>query len=341
MVREVLSHVTRSPSNYIPGLRLLSHLLPLPLPLPSARPLAQAESSALLAARALWSAHLHSLEPEIGRIVGEVSGLVYPPLLQLLRRVVDQLSSLAPPTASCVLTAVLGSCQAALTTKNLVVSARQLSFLCWLVGAPHLKAVMNNLLTEQKPRTEFCRTLELSFTQGSTSCQQTAISVLQRLCDPELSLRTLPSAGAGGVEAWEQYLADSVPDGATLAELMTVLLNPFTCELRTNFSIQLLTMRTFIMFTETDFTFSILKLCLNTKNRTLFSFLRKLSVDLEPEKADCIPCLAAVAEFLTLLKEGTDGEGRYPGRSKVLTLPELAWVVQYTLPQGYTLYYRV
>ena len=222
-----------------------------------------------------------------------------------------------------------------LQTKNsssLVVSARMMGFLAWLSARPHLKAAMNSLLTEDSVRTEFCRTLELSITQGSEACQESAIAVLGNLCDPELSLRSTPDLNpGGGAPDWEPYLADSLPDRCTLLELMTVLLNPFTCQLRTNFSIQQLTMRTLIMFTRTDFTFSILKLCLNSKNRTLYSFLRNLSVQFEPRQADCVPCLAGMAEFLSLLVG--QGPSAYPPRTNLLSLTELAWVTQYILPQ--------
>ena len=319
MMKEVLDHVTRSPCNYMSGLDLLSRLLPLPRLDNSHRN-----------ARKLWSAHLHSLAPELGRLVREVAGFIDPALVARFRRVTAQLTGLAPPTASCILLAVMRACLAALQSKNSTVSARIMGCLSWLCGRAHLKAVMNTLLLEEGVRTDFCRTLELSITQGSEACQESAIAVLQSLCDPRLSL----AAASSPQQSWGQYLADSLPDRATLLEMMTVLLNPFTCELRTNFSIQLLTMRTFIMFAETDFTFSILKLCLNSKNRTLTSFLRKLSDVFDPGNPACIPCIAAATRFLCLLgEEGVGAAGRYPARTRVLTEPELGWVIQYILPQ--------
>ena len=281
MMKEVLINVTKSPCNYISGLQLVSNLLPLPLPLPAPNTLSEVEKSEIVNARKLWSAHLHPLQEEVGVLVGELAGFVYPPLLTLFQRVCEQLSVLAPPTASSVLRAIIQSTHSALVNKNNVVSARLMSLLSWLTSRPHLKAVLLGAMTEETSRMEFCRTLEVCFTQGSDICQESAIAVLQSLCDPDLNLRSLKSTKVSG-EEWDGYLADSLPDATTLLEMMTVLLNPFTCELRTNFSIQMLTMRTFIMFTQTDFTFSRLKMCLNTKNRTMFAFWRKLSVDFDP-----------------------------------------------------------
>jgi len=179
---------------------------------------------------------------------------------------------------------------------------------------------------------------------------------LQNLCDPGITLHQssqIDSASTPSPSSWEAVLSDSLPDTATLRELGTVLLNPFTCELRTNFSIQLLTMRTLVMLTRTEFTFSILKTCLNAKNRNLFSFLRKLSVELKPEVDGCLAAIAATLELLQRVlqrpaeEEGTEDSGEpaaaagdavadCPARTSALSLEELAWVIQYTQPQGYT-----
>ncbi len=201
-------------------------------------------------------------------------------------------------------------------------------------------------------RSEFCRSLEICFTQGSEACQASAIAALQSLCDPHVSLRT-PEAAGGTADS---YLADSLPTRETLVEIMTVLLNPFTCELRTNFSIQLLTIRTFVMLLARggDHTFVVLTECLAAKNRTLLSFMRKLAVDFDAGSAACRACVAAMTSFLGHLMEvptssssstlvdsdDTSSSGAaaqasaaihlLPRRTLCLTTAELAWVVLWT-----------
>jgi hypothetical protein len=119
---------------------------------------------------------------------------------------------------------------------------------------------------------------------------------------------------------------------------------------RTHFSIQLLTIRTFVMLVSSgprggggDHTFSVLAECLAAKHRMLFSFLRKLAVDFEARSADCRACVAESIAFLAQLMElppppsANDGAGDYerttvspPRRTLCLKAAELAWVVQWT-----------
>jgi hypothetical protein len=191
-------------------------------------------------------------------------------------------------------------------------------------------------------RTEFCRSLELCFTQGSEACQASALAVLQFLCDPRRSLHGDKTTADAAVR-----LADGLPPRDTLAEIMNLLLNPFTCELRTHFSIQLLTMRTFVLLATYggDPAFVVLRECLAAKHRTLFAFLRKLAADFDGgASAACRGCLGATLDFLGLLlapppSPSVDNDddasldassqpaARLPQRTLYLTPAELAWVV--------------
>jgi hypothetical protein len=207
-----------------------------------------------------------------------------------------------------------------------------------------------SLARRSASRSEFCRSLEICFTQGSEACQASAIAALHSLCDSTLSLHPVPATATAA--AWAAYLADSLPTRETLAEIMTVLLNPFTCEVRTHFSIQLLTIRTFVMLVSSgprggggDHTFAVLAECLAAKHRMLFSFLRKLAVDFEARSADCRACVAESIAFLAQLMElpppppealfKNDGDDERttvspPRRTLCLKAAELAWVVQWT-----------
>jgi len=205
-------------------------------------------------------------------------------------------------------------------------------------------------------RSEFCHSLEICFTQGSQACQTSAIDALQSLCDPCLSLRHAASRGGdlplSGDPSYS-YLADSLPTRETLAEIMTVLLNPFTCELRTNFSIQLLTMRTFVLLASRggDYSFTVVAECLAAKNRTLVSFLRKLAADFKAANAACRSCVDTTFAFLhqlvelpslssSLTDDDVDNNSagasdpQAPRRTLCLTAAELAWVLNW--PVGAT-----
>ena len=91
------------------------------------------------------------------------------------------------------------------------------------------------------------------------------------------------------------------------------------------------------MLTRTDATSIKLKLCLNTKHLTLYLFLRKLGADFDAGDPVFLDCFTATIEFLRLLVEPGAGDEEYPARSQVLSMAELAWLLQYNLTQEYIL----
>merc|ERR1719341_208073 len=161
MMLEVITYVTSSPCAYMPGLSLLSELLPLPLPLPSPRQLAQKEELSLSTCRKLWSAHLHPLSPSISKMVGVLACHSYPALHSLLQKVVEQLASLAPPSAMVVVTAVLETItQLQSDTQHTNVLSRLVMFLSWCLAQPSMKTVLCDKLTDISYRTMVISSLE-------------------------------------------------------------------------------------------------------------------------------------------------------------------------------------
>ncbi len=58
-----------TPSNFLPGLSILSELLPLPLPLYCSQPLAEEEELKLISLRRLWSAFLHGVSSQLQEVL--------------------------------------------------------------------------------------------------------------------------------------------------------------------------------------------------------------------------------------------------------------------------------
>lgn len=107
MMSEVVKYVTTGPHTFVPGLLVLSELLPLPLPIQTRTPLPENEILRAVNGRKLWSAHLHSLGSGLQELIATMSGSSFQPLLQLLRRVCVQLADLAAPTALIVSRGIL------------------------------------------------------------------------------------------------------------------------------------------------------------------------------------------------------------------------------------------
>lgn len=114
MMAEVVKFVTTGPYTFVPGLLVLSELLPLPLPVQTRSPLPENEILRAVNGRKLWSAHLHSLGSGLQELIATMSGSSFQPLLQLLRRVCVQLADLAAPTALIVSRGVLDTVLASL-----------------------------------------------------------------------------------------------------------------------------------------------------------------------------------------------------------------------------------
>lgn len=123
MMSEVVKFVTTGPYTFVPGLLVLSELLPLPLPVQTRTPLPENEILRAVNGRKLWSAHLHSLGSGLQELIATMSGSSFQPLLQLLRRVCVQLADLAAPTALIVSRGVLDTVLASL--QNLPSSSPQ------------------------------------------------------------------------------------------------------------------------------------------------------------------------------------------------------------------------
>ncbi|XP_053961859.1 protein virilizer [Anastrepha ludens] len=97
MIREILKNID-GPATFIPGLHVLTELLPLPLPmpLPANTQLPETQTQRLITERKLWSAHLHPQSAQIAKLIETIAPSTYPPLVDLMTKVCLQLADLAP-----------------------------------------------------------------------------------------------------------------------------------------------------------------------------------------------------------------------------------------------------
>lgn len=106
MIGELCKYLMSGPYTILPGLTILTQLLPVPLPVLTKRALTATEQNRLITERQLWSAHLHPQSIEISELIQALCVSSYTPLLDLLSRVLGQLSDLAPNMALLVAKAV-------------------------------------------------------------------------------------------------------------------------------------------------------------------------------------------------------------------------------------------
>jgi len=148
MIGEVLKFTLKSPYCFVPGLEVLSQLLPLPLPIQCGTELRGEEITELVAARELWSAHIHPLAGPVHDLIATMCTSSHPTLLQLLRRTAIQFSDLAAPTALIIARAIIDPLLSALPTtegdSEVPVSGhatRLLHFLACIILHPAIKVL--------------------------------------------------------------------------------------------------------------------------------------------------------------------------------------------------------
>lgn len=109
MLGELCKYIMNGPFTILPGLSIFSQLLPVPLPVLTKNQLTSDEQNRLITERQLWSAHLHPQSNEISALIQALCVSSYGPLVDLLSRLIGQLSDLAPNMALLVTKAVVDS----------------------------------------------------------------------------------------------------------------------------------------------------------------------------------------------------------------------------------------
>ena len=300
MLAELVTYTRSMPCLLVPGLSLLSQLLPLPLPLPSSRALTRQEVEVVSTSRKLWSAHLHPLSTQLSLVISQAASCSYTPLLSLTQKVVEQLSSLSPPTALLVVTAVVQGIKE-VTGPPL---DRMFQFLAWCVTQPPIKTVMlDKMWHDLAFRAAVLSQLD-SGLAGTDKCPESCVLVVRSLCDPSVSLSTS--------ESQDVMLADSLPNKETLVSLVNCLLDHLGSESR-NLVSQTSSLNVLMKLTDHDHTSSILKHCLVSsppeKEKSLFCFLRKLAVEFsatDPGIEKLVSALLSSVSQLTALLSLTE-----------------------------------
>lgn len=337
MMADVLKYITTNAHTFMSGLLLLSELLPLPLPVQTRTSLPADEVAQTISSRKLWSAHLHSLSSTIGDLISTLCGSSCPPLLQLLRRVCVQLSDLAAPTALVVSRSVLDGI---LVSMNIQLktqpnnpapalsegpcsshTARLLNFLACLITHASVKCAVLNLLCaggrgsgvkadERFPQlvSHLCHILRSAYdTPSHVQAQECVVSIMQSLCDIDISLMTPPSSGSISTISYQQFLASALPPRELLSLFCSVLLEHMS-NTQHSFTTLLPTVRTFLMLVEHDYGFYHLKSCMLKKTDALWHLFAKFCSSFSKDSSDL---LSTLSTSLELLRVCITPEGEY------------------------------
>uniref|UniRef100_A0A0L8HH29 Virilizer N-terminal domain-containing protein n=1 Tax=Octopus bimaculoides TaxID=37653 RepID=A0A0L8HH29_OCTBM len=333
MIKELLKHSMTSPYRYLSGLLLLSELLPLPLPIQTKETLSDEELSLVVNNRKLWSAHLHPVTPHVHEVIQSLSVSSCIPLQQALRRVCWQIADLAAPSA-CIIT----KCVYEMLIDNLTASGNKekgdekkdgeketpeeeedknnclqvikiLSLLAYLLSHPSVKAaILCQLRSSSKleDKNQDLLTLLIQLLNSSTTEksslrvqeQEQILTILQNLCDPEITLVSPDSSLSFQEQVWKRIL---------ITNLCFALTSSIVCVC------------------------VCVCVCLEKQEQVFYKLLTHLHSTYNKDSADFLQLLSAAIEFLRLLlAENSEEEGEFV-RTYTLTVPELRKFINWTI----------
>ncbi|XP_043496275.1 protein virilizer isoform X1 [Polistes fuscatus] len=275
MLGEVLKMVSFSPCNFIPGLKLLSRILP---PLLTVKEVIADDTARILGVRKLWSAHLQAQANNLTETLKLLCSSWNKDLLILLSTVCKQLSDLAAPTALLV-----GRCllDVIITTAALENNVLIFALLSDLARHAPMKATLLTL-TNPASRAQvkldqryppiiklMCATFRIT---NDVRVQQEILDTFETLCDCTLSLVQEDTN-----EPFEKRLTHSVPSKEPLLSILTLLIEILASS--TKFQPEILENTLYILLSLTSHNYGLyhVKSCLENKPDALKSLLEHIS----------------------------------------------------------------
>ena len=320
MIGEVLKMISSSPCNFVPGLKLLSRLLPPILRLDESKP--AEEMTRALGLRKLWSAHLQAQAINLTDTLRLLCASWNETLLALLSTVCKQLSDLAAPTALVVGRCLLDRILAAAPLEN---NAPTLALLADLALHGPVKATLLTLTSptcraqvksDQKypPVVDMmCQALKNT---SDTNVQLEILDTFYTLCDHTLSLLQDDIN-----EPFEIRLTHSVPSKDPLLSILAALIDIIANASKYHRDVIINDLRILETLTKHNYGFYHVKSCLENNPGALRSLLEhRVSANIMNEDADDDILETLIVNFLNSLIDC----GKTEIRSLYLRVPQLA-----------------
>ncbi|KAM7420752.1 hypothetical protein PAMA_015125 [Pampus argenteus] len=356
MLKEVLGSLLKAPEGLFSGLTLLSELLPLPLPMQSTQVISVQDVAVALNTRKLWSMHIRAQWKVFSEALRCVCTTSCPPLLAMLRRVCVQLADLSSPTATLIMKTLLellleelqpaegkGVCWAQVL--------RLLSLTDALVSQRACKSAALQLLSgsvsgDEQLADTFPLLLSLLVPPTVHSLQQPQCSelvgtILQSLCDQDISLVVSPSGESCLSEA--EQLANALPGREIMSSVCNGLFEVLG-NAESSVPLLLTCIRTVTFLTEHDYGLYHLKVALKKHSAELYSLLKRLVFSFTKDSADL---LSALLDFLRQILstesmcveegQGSSEESAFAPPPRLLTASEMKSLLQWEESESHPL----
>ncbi|XP_076753399.1 VIR_N domain-containing protein [Xylocopa sonorina] len=317
MLGEVLKMVSLSPCNFIPGLKLLTRLLP---PVLTLKETMTEDATRILGLRKLWSAHLQAQANNLTETLRLLCASWNKDLLILLSKVCKQLSDLAAPTALLVGRCLLDGIIAAAPFENNVLI---LALLSELTRHAPMKATLLTLTSpasraQVKSDQKYPPVIEMmcSALKSTTDIrmQYEILDIFETLCDCTLSLMQEDVN-----EPFEKRLTHSVPSKEPLLSILTALIDILATSKKFELDILQSTLRILLSLISHNYGLYHVKSCLENNPDALRSLLDHISILEDPEAQSVVNLTILFLESLIASES--------QGRSLYLRVQQLATLI--------------
>ncbi|KAH8333410.1 hypothetical protein KR074_001811 [Drosophila pseudoananassae] len=327
MVREVLKNID-GPAHFIPGLKLLAELLPLPLPMPQplCDQLKQQHKQRLITERKLWSAHLHPQSGQIAKLVEALAPSSFPQLSEMLQRVCMQLSDLAPNMTLLIAKTITELLCNEYQTSNCIPTTnleRLLRFSTRLCAFAPLKSSMLSILSGKFWELFQCLLALNEFNEVVSNCQEAVHRILDSFLDSGISLISHKSTAAPALN-----LAAALPPKELIPRIIDAVFSNLT-SVEVTHGISILAVRNMVILTEHDFTFYHLALLLKQKITEFQAWMERVILHNETVEYNAnIESLILLLRSLTQI-EPPPAMSAMPHRTLKLGALELAQLLEF------------
>lgn len=332
MIGEVIKFTLDGPFHFIPGLYVISELLPLPLPVPILNQLSAKESQQLtITERQLWSAHLHPQSNQITEMIQTFCSTSTSELIHFAYRVCVQLADLAPNMSLLVSKAVVEMITVETLGKNgegTTQLARLIKFIGILVRNACVKVSVLSILNGRLADliTQLLSTVNDENVEH-VSCQYFSIMFINNLLDGEISLLY------NSAQPTESILVSGLPSKELLIQFTRDIVRSF-CETSVD-NLTYALVQGMILLTEHDVTLQVLKHHLVTQHvqfvERVESICEKNKVE---KKATSVPELVELLRALITAERSTEASSA-PSlpRTAALSINELSSILKWNAEQ--------
>ncbi|XP_015587357.1 protein virilizer isoform X2 [Cephus cinctus] len=319
MLGEVLKRIALSPCNFVPGMKLLSRLLP---PILTSKETIPEDMMRALGLRKLWSAHLQAQASNLTETLRLLCASWDKDVLTLLSTVCKQLSDLAAPTALLVGRCLLDGILAATPLEN---NSPILALLGDLARHAPVKATLLTLTSpasraQVKSDQRYPPVIEMLCTALKTTndvVQREIIDIFETLCDSSLSLVQEDSS-----EPFEKKLTHSVPSKEPLLSILAVLIEILASASKYQVDVLESTLQILVSLTSHNYGLYHVKSCLENNPDALRSLLEHVSNLEENSNTKCT--LELTVTFLeSLISCKTENRSLYLRSQQLMSL--ISW----------------